>query len=1011
MDTQNRAALLSTAGTTLGATPSMIIRFADVVGSFAACSIPQNPVTGQPIAGVVGLPIGNGIADAAVAGVAVTPGVNNFRVFALGDGPDLRSATSASAAVGATNGNTLRIPEMQIDYTAHSGITCDEHGTVYVVSGGTPAGIATNPSPRLGEVLIFPDECPADGRADFIDLRGAATLPNPPSDGNVGDGQSTRTDHIFWQAPLDGVTATPTGIAGLARGFLLYTNRLRTADKTPGLPNGGVQGDDTSNGPIFYEQFDPGHQVAGGDDQVFPFRGDDNDGAGNPTEAGPLSGGFEFLFANPLGDVFQVGAACGTGNGVWNGFFLNSNGNITFGFGDTSNIANVPGFRAGPPKIAGAWADLNPGSRGAGFLNTFPVQALGFATINAFEVRYINVPEFGQESCNSSNTFSITLFDDGTGIDENANQPLNPANPIGNNAVPFDLLEGATALHFTSVTIPGTPNQTVVVGCPPRPDTTGQFCLDYCRMDLLGTSSNPVIAGFSIGNQNALNPPGLCSTNLSRAAVAADGSQFLAQQPGDVDVVAQCLLGEGTEPEIFEFFQGGSGPTIGSGGEITLTTPAFDLRFEGNDSGLAAAIQTRQQDRNRGRVCFFGTTCQLPPNPICAAVLPTLPVAVPPGDAAVGSAAAATPNGAGQKLATPTAGIVNGLCNVQLNIVGCGFFPNLVTTICQGFADQTGIPLQRPGKTVTTALTLNCDTNGDGVPDLAIPLTGVTPVSPNLVRGTLQSLTPQLPGTVFPLTCCGGVATLTSVTTFTAGNNNIFNVLAQVGGFTRTTTCALDLGLRAPVVISASPSGPVDCANPQDIIITGACFILPNGAANVTSVFAVDAANPNNVIQAQRFVILSPNLIDALFSFGTANAGKTFLIFVSGPNGTSRNFNTAPAGCAIGNEQGIRVTFTCRTATATNNDIAVIRGCSVDRDAAGNFALIITGENFKAGGRLTVGGREPRKVKFKGEVSAGTSIFNKLVVKGACNSLPGDLIYTNPGQADSVAYRCNDSCN
>src|SRR5437868_14257137 len=105
MDTQNRAALLSTAGTTLGATPSMIIRFADVVGSFAACSIPQNPVTGQPIAGVVGLPIGNGIADAAVAGVAGTPGGDKFRVFALGDGPELRSATSASAAVGATNGN------------------------------------------------------------------------------------------------------------------------------------------------------------------------------------------------------------------------------------------------------------------------------------------------------------------------------------------------------------------------------------------------------------------------------------------------------------------------------------------------------------------------------------------------------------------------------------------------------------------------------------------------------------------------------------------------------------------------------------------------------------------------------------------------------------------------------------------------------------------------------------------------------------------------------------------
>ena len=49
------------------------------------------------------------------------------------------------------------------------------------------------------------------------------------------------------------------------------------------------------------------------------------------------------------------------------------------------------------------------------------MQALGFANVNAFKIRWINVPEFGAEFCtvNASNTFAVTLYDDGTGIDEN----------------------------------------------------------------------------------------------------------------------------------------------------------------------------------------------------------------------------------------------------------------------------------------------------------------------------------------------------------------------------------------------------------------------------------------------------------------------------------------------------------------------------------------------------------------------------------------------------------------
>jgi len=315
--TQATEGFFSTAGTSLGATPTMIIRFADVVGSSALCTLPQNPVSGTFIF-QGGLPVGDGFADPATTGIplpvppappgsgiqTLTPGVNNFRVFVLGNGPDIRG-TSAAAAIGATTANTLKISDgvgFQVDATINSGITVDEASTVYVVSGGTPAGVGTNPSPLFGEILAFPDACPADGRADFIDLRAANVLPNPPSGSDPGqptgpggsDGLSTRADHIFWIAPVDIITGnTPTGIAGLNRGFLLYTNRLRTHDRfnnpltgifaggtSPQLPNGGTQADDGTNGPIIFENFDPCNQVAGGDDQVFPFRGDDDDGAG-----------------------------------------------------------------------------------------------------------------------------------------------------------------------------------------------------------------------------------------------------------------------------------------------------------------------------------------------------------------------------------------------------------------------------------------------------------------------------------------------------------------------------------------------------------------------------------------------------------------------------------------------------------------------------------------------------------------------------------------------------------
>ena len=223
--------------------------------------------------------------------------MNNFRVFALGDGPDIRRENSL---IGATLQNTLKL-NMQIDFSTNSGIAVDEEGKVFVVSGGSPADADSekNPSPLLGEILCFEDGCPADRRGDYLDFR-ADNVPASTTD--LSDGDSDRFDHIFWQAPMDPQTGGRAAIAGLARGFLLYLNRTRSdAGRLAALPNGNTQGDNETSGPILFEQLDPSHQVAGGDDKGNSNTGDDEGGLADPVNSGnPIvnspSGGFEFLF-------------------------------------------------------------------------------------------------------------------------------------------------------------------------------------------------------------------------------------------------------------------------------------------------------------------------------------------------------------------------------------------------------------------------------------------------------------------------------------------------------------------------------------------------------------------------------------------------------------------------------------------------------------------------------------------------------------------------------------------
>ena len=880
----------------LGATPSMIISFADRVGLFDRCSAPDAANPGA-------IPVADGLSDVAQNGLTRVAGVNNFRVFALGNGPDIRPMSPATSPI--VTSDTLKL-DMQIDFSGYSGLTVDEAGSVFAISGGTPAGVGLNPSPTRGEILAFPDAVPADRRADPIDFRGNG-LPNPPaSGGNVGDGDSDRFDHVYLVAPIDPAILTPGGLSGLSRGFLRYTNRLAPTAFYGGNLGTTVLtlGDDTTEGPINFEAFDPGHQVAGGDDQNTPFRGDDNDGAGNPVLVAALEGGFEFAFGGPVGV-----SSC-----VWNSFFLNSNGSITFGAGQVDFTPSVIEFRQREPMIAPAWTDLNPGSRNSN-KGTFPLQALGFAAVNKFKVRFIDVPAFSDIPCTAeagvaSNTFAVILSDDGVSNDENENQVLDPADPTGDNIDPaYDEQEGPTDLRFLRE-----PNTNAIVGENPRRSGSGNFVFEYGRMDLLGSAAFPVITGYSIGGLSPTNPPGVCETNLGVAATSADNVEFGVIQ-GQTATIEPSLIGEGTEPGIYEFFGNGQDGSIGGGGQINLADVDFDLRFEGNDPVLSKSV--RQTDFDKFNTGFFGISCGPPANPLVQTVI------------------------FGPFVTTPTTtGVINAIGPVQVNLLGSGFFPNEVTTICPdgGPAPPGDVPTLRPGKTVSTALTLSIDTNGDGIPEAVVALSQVTPLNRNLVRATLTPLA-TFPGTAFPLAAGGGIGIFTATTTFTAGDNNIF------GPFTRTAVATAATGNRAPVVLGVTASGG-DCSIPQDVLISGSSFV------NVTEVFAVEQGT-NNIVDATSFFVLTPNLIQARFNFPPGSAGKTFLIFVTNNAGTSRNLLVLPPGSPpvpLGNEQGNLITFTCGAAVPP----IISFGASSYSATEGTAAVTVTAQRSDSAGALTV---------------------------------------------------------
>jgi hypothetical protein len=86
----------------------------------------------------------------------------------------------------------------------------------------------------------------------------------------------------------------------------------------------------------------------------------------------------------------------------WTSVFVNSNGNLTFGSGDTDFSESVAELLNDQPRIAALWDDLAPNNGGSVSV------AFGASSVT---VNFVGVPEFVSTG---ANTFSVTLHADGT---------------------------------------------------------------------------------------------------------------------------------------------------------------------------------------------------------------------------------------------------------------------------------------------------------------------------------------------------------------------------------------------------------------------------------------------------------------------------------------------------------------------------------------------------------------------------------------------------------------------
>lgn len=152
----------------------------------------------------------------------------------------------------------------------------------------------------------------------------------------------------------------------------------------------------------------------GADESNDPTTDDPSVFAAVTATAGSPATGIDIIFNAPTPGVIPLGdddfaelplpftcEICGV---EYNSVFVNSNGSLTFGAGDTDFTESAGEFLGEVPRIAALWDDLSPNNGG---VVSFEQNTNKKGVIDEFIVRFEDVPEF---FATGANTFEFRIF-------------------------------------------------------------------------------------------------------------------------------------------------------------------------------------------------------------------------------------------------------------------------------------------------------------------------------------------------------------------------------------------------------------------------------------------------------------------------------------------------------------------------------------------------------------------------------------------------------------------------
>ncbi len=229
----------------------------------------------------------------------------------------------------------------------------------------------------------------------------------------------------------------------------------------------------------------------------------------------------EVTFQFPVGFSFPF-----FGN-VYTEVAVNSNGNLTFGAGDSASTPRDESrFLSGPPRIAPLFTDLNPEETGE-------VKAL--VETERITFTWESVPEFSAAGGRPGNQFSVSLFETGDILftyesvdvtpDDSPPDDIQAIVGIGPGGLgvgsPIDLSSQGSVIPIAAAPLYQVFNGSGF-------DLTGQAILFQASADLFQTFTNELLFPFLRGNQDNFSAYAVTSLDIAQVLAiegrASDGS-------------------------------------------------------------------------------------------------------------------------------------------------------------------------------------------------------------------------------------------------------------------------------------------------------------------------------------------------------------------------------------------------------------------------------------------------------------------------------------------------------